>query len=386
MDKQALRLAEFPVTRNLVYFNHAAVGPLAMRTAQAMQAHANDQLEFGALHWREWYAAHVRFRRAAATLINSEPDEISILKNTSEGISFVAEGFRWREGDNVVTTDMEFPSNFTPWKRLERRGVECRTIQSRGGAFTVEDVERTVDAKTRIVALSAVSFHNGFRPDLDAIGELCASRGILLCVDAIQSLGAIPMDVRRAKISFLSADAHKWLLGPEGGASTFFCAAEARDRLDVVESGWMNVQLGSRYIGSGTALLSDGRRFEGGAINTNGVVGVTAAMSLLEDVGIPEIEVEVVRLANVLATKLESVGFTIGSPRPIRSGIVGAIPPIVDSAAKEDVMGRVRALHHHLEREGIVCAPREGMLRFSPHFYNTDEEIDRVVDVLRSSV
>lgn len=385
MDKHALRSNEFPVTRNLIYFNHAAVGPLSARTAYAMQLHATDQLEFGALHWREWYAAHVRFRQAAARLINAGAEEISILKNTSEGLSFVAEGFRWKPGENVVTTDMEFPSNFTPWKRLERRGVECRTIATHDGAFTVEDVERTADENTRIVALSSVSFHNGFRPDLEAIGDLCATRSILLCVDAIQSLGAIPMDVKRAKISFLSADAHKWLLGPEG-TTIFFCAAEARDRLDVLESGWMNVELGSRYIGAGTSLLGDGRRFEGGAINTNGVVGVIAALSLVDEIGIATIEREVIRLANGLAAGLESIGFRIGSPKPIRSGIVSAIPPGVDSSNGSDVTGRVRALHHHLENEGIVCAPREGMLRLSPHYYNTDEEIERVVDVLRSAV
>ncbi|MEO8217531.1 MAG: aminotransferase class V-fold PLP-dependent enzyme, partial [Acidobacteriota bacterium] len=218
LDKIRIRNDEFPITANVIYFNHAAVGPLPRRSVAAIRSHASDQMYWGALHWREWTDEYARFRAAAARLIGSAADEISILKNTSEGISFVAEGFRWNAGDNVVTTDLEFPSNFVPWKRLERRGVQCRVVPSTDGAFTVDDVESLVDDRTRIVTVSSVQFHNGFAADLVAIGALCAERGISFCVDAIQGLGQIPLDVRKANISFLAADAHKWMLGPEGAA------------------------------------------------------------------------------------------------------------------------------------------------------------------------
>ncbi len=371
IDKHHLR-ALFPVANNLVYFNHAAVGPLSTRAAAAMEAHACDQRDFGALHWREWYAEQDRFRRSAATLIGADPSEIAILKNTSEGLSFVAEGFRWNRGDNVITTGLEFPSNFVPWKRLELRGVECRVVS----APTVEEIDRAIDGRTRIVALSSVAFHNGFTADLDAIGDLCAARNVLLCVDAIQSLGVLPMDVRRSRIAFLAADGHKWLCGPEGTA-TFFVAAEWRDQLEVLENGWTNIdrKKGS-FLFAPTDLLPDARRFEAGSLSTNGAYGARAAIDLLLEIGVEEIAAEVVRLANRLADALESIGLAIGSPRPIRSGIVGAIPP------KSDPRELIR-LHGELEKQGIVCAPREGMLRFSPHVYNDDAEIDRVVDVLR---
>src|SRR6059058_1839781 len=164
MDKSSLREL-FPVTKNLAYFNHAAVGPLSIRASEAMERFVRDQRDFGALHWREWYAEYVRLRESAAKLIGAETSEIAILKNTSEGLSFVAEGFRWERGDNVVTTDLEFPSNAVPWKRLARRGVECRVLKT-NGSFAADDIATLVDDRTRIVSVSSVAFHNGFAPDL----------------------------------------------------------------------------------------------------------------------------------------------------------------------------------------------------------------------------
>lgn len=379
---QALRFAHdelkdlFPVTRNLVYFNHAAVGPLSAPAAEAMERQVRDQRDFGALHWRDWYAEYERLRASAARLIGArEPREIAILKNTSEGLSFVAEGLRWRRGDNAVTTELEFPSNYTPWMRLARRGVECRVARGEGGTITAADIARAIDARTRLVTISSVAFHNGFTADLDAIGELCASRGILFCVDAIQSAGALPIDVRRSKVSFLAADGHKWMCGPEG-AAIFYVAAEHRDELEVLESGWTNIDRQGRFLEPPLDLLPDARRFEAGSHNTIGIFGLRAAIDLLLEIGIDVVARRVVANAARLADELESLGFRIATPRPVCSGIIGAVPPDVE---KRELI----RLHTGLEREGIICAPREGLLRFSPHFYNDDAEIDRVVEVLR---
>ncbi|MGZ8833346.1 MAG: aminotransferase class V-fold PLP-dependent enzyme [Thermoanaerobaculia bacterium] len=366
----------FPVTRNVVYMNHAAVGPLSVRAYEAMERHARDQRDFGALHWREWYHEYELLREAAGRLINAGPDEIAILKNTSEGLSFVAEGFRWQRGENVITTDLEFPSNFSPWKNLQRRGVELRIVESRDGAYTAADVAKLIDANTRIVTVSSVAFHNGFAADLDAIGELCAQRGVLFCVDAIQSLGAMPIDVRRSKIAFLAADGHKWLCGPEG-AATFYVAAAHRDKLDVLENGWTNIERRGRFINASTELLPDSRRFEAGSLNTNGIYGLRAAMELLEEIGPVEVSAEVKRIAGLLADRLEGIGYRLGTPRPIASGIVAAIPR---PSAEPNKLLR---LHRKLEENGVVCSPREGMLRFAPHFYNDEEDVERVISVLR---
>lgn len=370
MEKKVVR-EHFPVTRNLVYFNHAAVGPLSTRAYEAMERHARDQRENGALHWRDWYAEYEALRAAAGRLIGAKPYEIAILKNTSEGLSFVAEGYRWEAGDNVVTTSLEFPSNYTPWKWIARRGVECRVA----GLPTVEAIEPLLDARTRIVSVSSVAFHNGFTADLDAIGDLCAQRDVLLCVDAIQSVGALPIDVRKSKVAFLAADGHKWMCGPEG-AAIFYVADEHRERLDVIENGWTNINRHGRFLECEIDLLPDSRRFEAGSLNTNGIYGARAAIDLLLEIGIDAIAEEVIRLASILADRLEQVGWRVASPRPIASGIVGAIPPGVEES--------LLRWHRRLEEHGIVCAPREGMLRFSPHFYNDDGEIDRVIDALRS--
>jgi len=366
VDKRALRDL-FPVTKNAVYFNHAAVGPLSTRASEAMMWHARDQRDYGAAHWREWYAEHDRARASAAKLIGAHEKEIAFVKNTSEGLSFVAGGLRWHEGDNVITTALEFPSNWTPWKRLERRGVECRVAP----LPAVEEIEPLIDARTRLVTVSSVAFHNGYRADVEAIGAMCARRGVLFCVDAIQSLGVIPIDVRRANISFLAADGHKWLCGPEG-AGIFFAAAEHRDELEVVESGWTNIDRRGTFILSPVDLLPDSRRFEAGSLNTNGIYGLRAAIDLLLEIGIEEIQGEVLRLTQRLADELRAAGFTVGETR---SGIVGAAPQSVETS--------VVRLHRLLDEERIISAPREGLLRFSPHFYNDDSEIDRVIEVLR---
>ena len=389
MEKTELRSTQFPVTGNVIYFNHAAVGPLSRDAYEAMERHARDQMEFGALHWRDWYGEYAKFRELAARLIGATPGEISVLKNTSEGLSFVAEGFRWKEGDNVITTDLEFPSNAIPWRKLERRGVECRIVRSSDGAWSAEDVERLIDARTRILSVSSAAFHNGFAPDLEELGALCETKGVLLCVDAIQTLGATRLDVKRAKITFLAADGHKWLLGPEGTA-IFFCAEDARDLLEIREHGWLNVDRRGKFLDSPMDLFDDGRRFEAGSLNTNGIYGLRAALSLFEQIGVEEVEAEVLRLATLLADRLESAGYRLSTPRPIRSGIVSIYPQDVDSTRPElahrleigHVTPTVGMLHRRLEAEGIVCAPREGLLRFSPHFYNDEAEIERVVELL----
>ena len=356
----------FPVTRNLVYFNHAAVGPLSTRAAGAMHAHANDQRDFGALHWRDWYAEHDRVRASAAKLIGADAKEIAIIKNTSEGLSFVAQGLRWHERDNVVTTALEFPSNWTPWKRLEHRGVECRVAEMP----TVEAIEPLIDKRTRLVTVSSVAFHNGFTADLKAIGELCASRHVLFCVDAIQSLGILPMDVHAAKIDFLAADGHKWLCSAEG-AGIFYVRAERIDELEVLESGWTNVDRKGKFLDCGVEWLPDSRRFEAGSLNTNGIYALRAAIDLLLELGIEAIHERAMRVARKLAADLESIGWKAplyGAP------IVGATPPNVEKS--------ILWYHRKLEEENVVCAPREGLLRFSPHFYNDEDEAERVFDAL----
>ncbi|HUR79757.1 MAG TPA: aminotransferase class V-fold PLP-dependent enzyme [Thermoanaerobaculia bacterium] len=357
----------FPVTTNVVYLNHAAVGPLSTRAYEAMELHARDQRDFGALHWRDWYAEHKAARESAARLIGAEAGEIAIIKNTSEGLSFVAQGLRWHERDNVVTTALEFPSNWTPWKRLEKRGVECRVA----ALPDVAHIEPLIDKRTRLVTVSSVAFHNGLAADLKAIGALCAEREVLFCVDAIQSVGVLPIDVRAAHVDFLAADGHKWMCGPEG-AGIFYVARERIDELDVIEEGWTNIERGGKFIDCGLEWLPDSRRFQAGSLNTNGIYGLRAAIDLLLETGIEKVQEHAMSVATKLSDELQSIGWKaplLGSP------IVGATPPNVEKS--------ILWYHRQLEERGIVTAPREGLLRFSPHFYNDESDVARVIAVLR---
>jgi cysteine desulfurase / selenocysteine lyase len=247
-----------------------------------------------------------------------------------------------------------------------------------------------IDGRTKIVALSAVSFHNGFTPDLIEIGSLCRDRGVLFCVDAIQALGAIKLDVAAANVSFLASDAHKWLLGPEGTA-IFFVAEAVRDQLEVLESGWMNIDRKGHFIGCDVDLLNDGRRFEAGTLNTNGVYGATAALELINEIGIESIEEEVLRMAQMLGDGLEQIGYVLKTPRPYRSGVVAVSAPAHTSENLDRIREQLEfgreipaeiVLHRWLEEQDIICAPRERMLRFSPHFYNSEEDIDEAISAL----
>jgi len=210
-------LKEFPVLSGPIYFNHAATGPLPRRSAQAMRAMVEDQMKQGGMGYAKWMEACEGARAAAARLVGADPLEIALTKNTSEGLGFVANGLDWRPGDVVVAVRGEFPANYFPWARLERRGVKLRWLELREGRLELDQVDRALEG-ARLFAVSYVQYLSGFRLDLDAAGEICRRRNCLFVVDAVQGLGPFPVDVRRSGIDALSASCHKWLLGPEGAA------------------------------------------------------------------------------------------------------------------------------------------------------------------------
>src|SRR5262245_55751986 len=224
MDWFALR-DEMPVTRRWAFLDHAAVAPLSGRARRAMGEWAGDLAEHGVANEPRWLRRVEEVRGLAARLLNSDPLDVAFVKNTSEGIGIVAEGFPWRPGDNLVTAAEEYPANLYPWMNLAGRGVELRRVPSRGPRIEIDDLRAAIDARTRLVSLSTVEFASGFRNDLDVIGGLCRERGIAFFVDAIQGLGVFPLSVRHTSIDFLAADGHKWLLGPEG-AGIFYIRRE----------------------------------------------------------------------------------------------------------------------------------------------------------------
>ncbi len=359
---------EFPVRKSVIHLNHAAVAPLPRRVADAITAHVENVRDRGSSDWRSWYGMIEATRGKVAGFIGASAAEIAFLPNTSWGVNLVALGFPWKEGDNVVTDDMEFPSNAFPWRELASRGVECRVARSRAGRVTADDVAALVDGRTRVVAVSWVAFHNGFVFPLSEIGRMCRERGILFVVDAIQGLGALPMDVAAANVDVLCADAHKWLYGSEGGA-VFFVAESARERVPARALGWWNLKTEGEYLEYRATQCAGARRYEPGTLPTANIAGLSAAVDLLNAMGRDAVRERILGLVEILRTGLEARGWTIASPTPLSSGILAAAPP----------SGDARSWAKALEARGILVAPREGCVRFSPHAGNDAGEVERAL-------
>lgn len=369
---------EFPVTGKLIYLDHAGIAPVSTRVVQAVREYLEEASTGGAFHYPAWAHRIAETRSACARLVNAGPDEIAFVRNTSHGLSLVAEGLAWKGGDNVLYYEKEFPSNIYPWQNLARKGVTARPIPSAGGRALIEDTEQLMDRNTRLVAISSVQFSNGFRTDLKRLGELCRSRNILFCVDAIQSLGLLPMDVQECSIDFLSADAHKWLMGPEG-IGIFYCRREHAGKLNPPLTGWKSVRNELDFDHPRFLLKGDALRFEEGSLNLAGMFGLGAAIGLLQEAGIGNIEERVLGLGDVIIREAKKRGFQVLTPgkRTERGGnitIAGSFDP--------------GAMRDRLRDRGIMVNARGGGLRVSPHFYNTADEIMKLfgsIDELNKS-
>ena len=364
---------QFPVTQKYVYLNHAGVSPLSLRVRKAMHDFVNDAADNGAVNAANWTAAAESCRRAAAKLINADASEIAFMKNTTQGLIIAANGIDWRRGDNLVTTSVEFPANVYPWWNLkERCGVETRMVQERQGQILVEEIEAAIDARTRVVTISHVEFASGFRNDVAAIGEICRRKDIWFVVDAIQSLGVIDLDVKACNIDILAADGHKWLLAPEG-AAIFYCAKEKLDRLINTNVGWASVVNPRDFLNYDFTTKPDATRFEEGSYNTVGLYGLCAAIELLLEIGIVRIETRVLNLTKQLIQGLQSKGYRVTTPN-IESKRSGIIVFESDTHSATELCNR-------LQHENVIAAERGGV-RLSPHFYNSEAEINCALAVL----
>ena len=353
----------FPVTQNLIYLNHAAVAPLVKPAAEAMTALSADACHFGSFHYDRWLEAYEKLRVAAASLMNASRSEIAIVKNTSEGIATVALGIDWRQGDKIVAFREEFPANYFPWIRLQAKGVR---IEWR----SINDPLNAIDEScrgARLLAISFVNYLSGYRIDLEAIGEICRRRGTLFFVDAIQGLGAFPLDVQRAGIHALSADGHKWLLGPEG-CGVLYIRQDLQEQVEPVEFGWTNVRDYADYASRDMTLRPDAGRYECGTLNTIGCFGLCAAIEFLNKAGIERIAGEVLDRSRRIAEGVLAKGYELLAPwsRETASGIVSFRRPDLDS----------RLAVKRLRERKIVAAPRQGWIRASPHFYISPADID----------
>jgi len=365
---------EFPVTSEIIFFDHARVAPLPKRVKQVVTAFIDDATRFGTAHYENWVLELERTRKKFAELINANRDEIAFVKNTSEGISIVANGFDWQLGDNVVIPDIEFPANVYPWWNLKQKGVETRMVKSVGGRVLFDELVKQVDNKTRILSISSVECNSGFRSDLNRLGTFCKEKGILFFVDAIQSLGVLPLDVKKDHIDFLSADGHKWMLSVEG-LGGFYISKNVVDRIRPTTMGWGNVVNAENFMDYNFTLQKDAKKFEEGTPNTISIHAFGAALGLLLETGIDNIEKRVISLGNYIIAKLNQRNIKIYSSTLLNERS-GNISFVLDKD--------VSKLDSFMLENKVKLTVRDGLVRFSPHFYNNEDEVLQVFDILDS--
>lgn len=367
---------QMPVCANWAYFDHAAVAPLPEPARAAVARWAEEAAADGDVAWPAWARGVEELRELSARMIGAEPAEIALVRNTTEGINLVAEGFPWKPGDNVVTLADEFPSNQYPWINLADRGVETRRVPTDGGTVDLDRLAAACSHRTRIITISWVSYSSGWRNDLDRLAAIAHRCGALLFVDAIQGLGVFPLDVGGTPVDFLAADGHKWLLGPEG-AGVFFARQEHLDLLRPVGVGWNSVAHAHDFGRIELIFKETAARYEGGSQNTAGMLALGASLRLLARFGPEALARRILQITDLAAKRLAEIGAVLHSDRgpEHKSGILVFDLPGRDSEA-------VR--RHCLERR-VVLSCRAGRLRISPHAYNNTADVDRLIEALRGA-
>ena len=368
----------FPHTRQgKIYLNHAGTSPLSTRVVNAMTEYLRERSEGRLETYQHDLPMVTECKSFIQRIINAESaDRIALTANTSDAINIVASGVSWKAGDRVLLNTAEFPANIWPYLNLRRLGMEIDFIQSPDGRVTLDMIERALTPHTRLLALSAVQFLSGYRADLAALGDLCRQRNIIFAVDAIQTVGAVRVDVQQMKIDALMAGGQKWQMSPHG-TGFLYLTAELQDRIQQASLGWLAVQDPWNFHDYGQPVASTARRYEGGSSIMPSLWGMHAALGTILDVGLDAIETQVLTLTGILIKGFHSIdGLSIVTPEKAseRAGIVTITLP----KGQDE-----RELFKSLLSRNITPALREGMLRFSPHFYMTEEEMNIVTDAMR---
>jgi len=377
-DLDAIRRAEFPwaLTGESIYLNHASTGPLPQRAVETLSEWATLRATPDRISHDRQFGILTRGRELIAQLIGAKPEEIALATNTSYGLNLAAFSLPIQKGDVVVSPDLEFPANVYPWMQLAKtRGVEYRRVRCEDGVLDPDRLARELeDERVKVVTVSWVQFASGARVDLEALGTLCRSRGVYFVVDAIQGLGPLTLDLRRTPVDILACGAQKWLLSPWGAAFVYV----RRDLVEMIEPhdvSWLAVRGAddfSRLVDYDLTWRADARRFEFITLPFQDYAGMNESLELLAEVGPDAAAARVERLADRIVAWACDEGVELVTPRARerRAGIVSVRPGDAVSASER------------LARAGVAHSMREGAIRLSPHWYNTEEEVERALAVL----
>lgn len=362
----------YPIIKERVFLDHAALSPLSKTIVADINELLVDYEMFGSPQWEKWFNKVEEARGFAARLMNCTSDEISFTVNTSDAIMFVVEGLDWKPGDNIVSVEREFTANYYPWSSLKADGVELKLIPQKNGRFLVEDIEKAIDGRTRVVTISWVQFLSGFRAPLKEIGELCRRKNVLFAVDAIQALGALKLDARECGIDFMFCGGPKWMLSPLG-TGIFFCRNEMLERLRLRRKGWMSVKEPFDFKDLKQPLKDSARRFEYSNLNQAGLIGMRRSLQTFLEIGPENIEERILYLTDLIAEGITAKGIRIYSPRNPgeKSGIITF-----------SVGEKTQALYEKLISEKVIVSIREGMIRVAPHYYNNERDIETFLEHL----
>ena len=378
MINQSLIEREFPQDEELIYLNHAAVSPWPNRTSEAIRHFADENRFTGAENYKKWSAKEITLREQLRSMINAPSvNDIALLKNTSEALSVVACGIAWKDGDNVVITDEEFPSNRFPWEAQREHGVSLNQVP-----VQLDEPEDALisacDKHTRVMSISSVQYGSGLKLNLDKLGSHCRKNNILFCVDAIQSIGCHQFDVQSMQADFVMADAHKWMLGPEGIA-LFYCRAEVQDQLKLHQFGWHMVQHAGDYDKKDWQEANNARRFECGSPNMLGTYALSASLSLFEEIGIENIETEIIEKTLHIISQLNDIKGIKLITNQNQDQLAGIVTFNIENADH-------KVVHAKLMKNRVICAHRFGGIRFSPHFYTPNSKLDKAIKFLTSLI
>lgn len=356
-----------------IYFNHAAISPLSNFVKVELEQFLHERSTTDIDNYEKMVNTVGSLTDRISVMLNAKPDRIALTKSVTESLNILAQGIKWEKGDRIILNDIEFPANVYPFLNLKNYGVEVDFVKSKNGEIKIEDIEKLITPKTKLLSISFVQFLTGFRADLETIGELCSKHNIIFSVDAIQGAGVIQLDVEKYKIDFLAGGSHKWLMGLTG-LGYLFITEKLQSKLEQKSVGWLSVENEWDLLNYSLELKQTALRFQLGTFSFSGVVALNASLEFFESLGYVNIEDYILQNSKYFLAKLVDEGFKPILRNLPEKNLAGIVTFPVENA--EEVFKQ-------LLEKNIVGSLREGMIRFSPHFYNTKEEIDIVVDKLK---